>query len=267
MASFDEVRTASIKYFDGDELAADVFAAKYALVDKMGDYKETTPDQMHHRLAHEFARIEEKYDNPLNETEIYKLLENFRYVVPQGSPMSGVGNDFQIQSVSNCFVISSPEDSYGGILKTDQELVQLAKRRGGVGLDISTLRPKGLPTSNCAKTTDGIIVFMQRFSNSCREVAQNGRRGALMITLSCFGKNTQILTDDGWMSIQAIVDKRYAGRVWTDNGFKEITSHQTIADRAVYRVHTKNATIDVTADHEFMVHNLQTDDEYLKAGL
>lgn len=185
MATIDEVRAASKDYFGGDELAADIFATKYALVDRDGDYKETTPDQMHRRLAKEFARIEQKYVDPLSEEEIFKLFDHFRYVVPQGSPMSGVGNDFQIQSVSNCFVIPSPEDSYGGILKTDQELVQIAKRRGGVGLDISPLRPKGMVTSNCAKTTDGVGVFMQRFSNSCREVAQNGRRGALMITLSC----------------------------------------------------------------------------------
>jgi len=185
MPTIDEVRAASVEYFNGDELAADVFATKYALVDRAGDYKETTPDQMHHRMAREFARIEQKYDNPLDVEEIYSLFKDFRFIVPQGSPMSGVGNPYQIQSVSNCFVIPSPEDSYGGILKTDQELVQIAKRRGGVGLDVSTLRPKGMITSNCAKTTDGIGVFMQRFSNSCREVAQNGRRGALMMTVSC----------------------------------------------------------------------------------
>ncbi len=139
---------------------------------------------MHRRMAREFARIEKKYPNPLTEEEIFDLLDRFKYIVPQGSPMSGVGNPHQIQSLSNCFVVDSPADSYGGILKTDQEQVQIMKRRGGVGFDISTIRPSGLATSNAAKTTDGIGVFMERFSNSCREVAQGGRRGALMLTVS-----------------------------------------------------------------------------------
>jgi len=171
-------------YFDGDELAANVFITKYALTDKDGDIHETSPDDMHLRMAKEFARIEKKYPNPMSEDEILHLLKDFKYVVPQGSPMSGIGNPYQIQSLSNCFVIESPHDSYGGILKTDQELVQIAKRRGGVGFDLSTIRPKGLSTGNCARTTDGIEVFMDRFSNSCREVAQGGRRGALMLTIS-----------------------------------------------------------------------------------
>ncbi len=174
----------SKKYFGGDELAANVFVTKYALTDKDGNILESNPDQMHRRLAGEFSRVESKYPNPMSEDEIYQLLKDFRYVVPQGSPMSGIGNSHQIQSISNCFVIESPYDSYGGILKTDQELVQIAKRRGGVGFDISTIRPRGRTTANCARTTDGIEVFLDRFSNSCREVAQNGRRGALMITIS-----------------------------------------------------------------------------------
>ena len=174
----------SKKYFGGDELAANVFVTKYALTDKDGNILESNPDQMHKRLAGEFSRVESKYPNPMSEDEIYQLLKDFKYVVPQGSPMSGIGNTHQIQSISNCFVIESPYDSYGGILKTDQELVQIAKRRGGVGFDISTIRPRGRTTANCARTTDGIEVFLDRFSNSCREVAQNGRRGALMITIS-----------------------------------------------------------------------------------
>lgn len=174
----------SLSYFRGDELAANVFLTKYALTTKDGDILEGTPDDMHRRLAKEFARIEQAYPNPMSEDEIYSLFKDFKYVVPQGSPMSGIGNPFQIQSISNCFVIESPHDSYGGICKTDQELVQIAKRRGGVGFDISTIRPKGLSTGNCARTTDGIEVFMDRFSNSCREVAQGGRRGALMLTIS-----------------------------------------------------------------------------------
>jgi len=171
------------EYFEGDELAPDVFM-KYALRD--GDHLlETNPDMMHRRLASEFARIEAKYPNPMSEEEIYSLLKNFADVVPQGSPMSGIGNPHQLQSLSNCFVVDQPHDSYAGILFTDQEQVQIMKRRGGVGFDISTIRPKGQPTSNAARTTDGIGVFMERFSNSTREVAQGGRRGALMLTIDC----------------------------------------------------------------------------------
>lgn len=184
MVKFDEALESSIEYFDGDELAANVFVTKYALRDTDGVYHETTPDDMHKRLAKEFSRIESNYPNPMTEDEIYSLFKNFKYVVPQGSPMSGIGNPYQVQSISNCFVIPSPHDSYGGILTSDQELVQIAKRRGGVGFDLSTIRPIGLPTGNAARTTDGIEVFMDRFSNSCREVAQGGRRGALMMTIS-----------------------------------------------------------------------------------
>ncbi len=184
MHKLEDVISSSTEYFDGDDLAASVFATKYALCDRAGEYQERTPDDMHRRLAKEFSRIESKYANPLSEDEIYELFKEFKYIVPQGSPMAGIGNNNQIQSISNCFVIESPKDSYGGILKSDQELVQIAKRRGGVGFDISTLRPKGLSTGNAARTTDGIEVFMERFSNSTREVAQGGRRGALMITIS-----------------------------------------------------------------------------------
>lgn len=184
MVSFNDAMKSSKVYFGGDELSANVFVTKYALSTKDGDLLERTPDDMHRRMAQEFSRIEEKYPSPMSEDEIYNLFKDFKYVIPQGSPMAGIGNDHRIQSLSNCFVIESPYDSYGGILKTDQELVQIAKRRGGVGFDISTIRPKGLSTGNAAKTTDGIEVFMDRFSNSCREVAQGGRRGALMLTIS-----------------------------------------------------------------------------------
>jgi len=182
--TYDDVFEASLEYFGGDSLAASVFAGKYALQDEDGNYLELTPDDMHKRLASEFARIETKYPNSMDRQEIYNLFKDFKYVVPQGSPMSGIGNEAKIQSISNCFVIEAPEDSYGGILKTDQEQVQIMKRRGGVGFDISTIRPKGMSTSNAAGTTDGIEVFMDRFSNSCREVAQGGRRGALMLSVS-----------------------------------------------------------------------------------
>jgi ribonucleoside-diphosphate reductase alpha chain len=186
--TYTQVYEASIKYFDGDEFAAKVFADKYAMQNKNGEYLELTPEDMHHRLAREFARIENKYINPLSEDLIFSLLKKFKYIVPQGSPMSAIGNDYYLQSLSNCFVIqgvySDELDSYGGILLADQELAQLMKRRGGVGLDISGIRPKGMLTDNAARTTDGIAVFMERFSNTCREVAQNGRRGAEMQTIS-----------------------------------------------------------------------------------
>lgn len=184
MYDYQKVYESSLEYFGGDELAASVFAGKYALQNETGEYLELTPDDMHKRLAREFARIEQKYENPMSFSEIYGLFQGFRFVVPQGSPMSGVGNETKIQSLSNCFVIESPADSYGGILKADQEQVQIMKRRGGVGFDISSIRPKGMITSNAAKTTDGIEVFLDRFSNSCREVAQGGRRGALMLSIS-----------------------------------------------------------------------------------
>lgn len=181
--TFAETMASALDYFGGDELAAHTWVTKYALQDQSGAWIEKTPTEMHRRLAKEFARIEKKYPNPMSEETIFALLDRFRYVVPQGSPMSGIGNPSKIQSLSNCFVLESPEDSYGGILLTDQEQVQIMKRRGGVGFDLSTIRPKGLPTANAAHTTDGIEIFMDRFSNSCREVAQGGRRGALMLTL------------------------------------------------------------------------------------
>ena len=190
MSTRDEVYERSVEYFHGDTLAADVFL-KYALRDG-DDFVETSPDDMHHRLAREFARIEANYPDPMSEDEIYELLQDFRYVIPQGSPLSGIGNPYQIQSLSNCFVIDSANDSYAGILHTDQEQVQIMKRRGGVGHDVSNIRPRGMPTKNAARTTDGISVFMDRFSNSTREVAQGGRRGALMLTIDC--RHPEIMT-------------------------------------------------------------------------
>lgn len=181
--TYQEVRSASLEYFKGDGLAADVFAGKYALQDLKGNLYELTPADMHRRLAREFARIERNYPNPMSEDEIFDQFADWQ-VVPQGSPMSAIGNPFQVQSLSNCFVIASPHDSYGGIMRTDEEQVQIMKRRGGVGIDVSTIRPRGLAAANAARTTDGIGVFMERYSNTCREVAQGGRRGALMLTLS-----------------------------------------------------------------------------------
>ena len=174
----------SSKYFKGDELAASVFLNKYALKDSAGNLYEKTPADMHRRLASEIARIEKKYPKPLEETEIFNLIENFKYIIPQGGPMSGIGNDFQISSLSNCFVIGNDADSYGGIIKLDEEQAQLMKRRGGVGHDLSNIRPKGSPVKNSALTSTGIVPFMERYSNCTREVAQDGRRGALMLSLS-----------------------------------------------------------------------------------
>ena len=202
----EQAYQASLKYFNGDELASSVFVDKYALRTPKGDLLELTPTDMHRRIAKEFARIEKKYPNPMSEKDIFCLLADVDHldasqiekmsldelaaesrglgpIVPQGSPMSAIGNAFQYQSLSNCFVIQSPYDSYAGILKADQEQAQIMKRRGGVGFDISTIRPKGIVTANAARTTDGIGVFMERFSNTCREVAQGGRRGALMLTI------------------------------------------------------------------------------------
>ncbi|MFH0841423.1 MAG: adenosylcobalamin-dependent ribonucleoside-diphosphate reductase [Bacteroidota bacterium] len=184
--SHDEAVTASIEYFRGDELAARVWANKYALKDSFGNMYEKNPDDMHRRLAREIHRIELKYKNPLPEDLIYNVLRDFRYIVPQGGPMTGIGNDYQIASLSNCFVIGNDgsSDSYGGIMKVDQEQVQLMKRRGGVGHDLSHIRPKGTPVLNSALTSTGVVPFMERYSNSTREVAQDGRRGALMLSIS-----------------------------------------------------------------------------------
>lgn len=184
--SQEEAFQAALKYFDNDDLAARVWLNKYALKDSNGNIYELTPNDMHRRIAKEIARIEVRYPNPLSENEIFDLIKNFKYIVPQGSPMAGIGNPYQIASLSNCFVIGNDgeSDSYGGILKIDQEQVQLMKRRGGVGHDLSHVRPKGSPVKNSALTSTGIVPFMERYSNSTREVAQDGRRGALMLSVS-----------------------------------------------------------------------------------
>ena len=184
--SYDEAFRASLDYFAGDELAARVWVNKYAMKDSFGNIFEKSPADMHHRIASELARIERKYPNPVPEEEIFDLIDHFRYIIPAGSPMTGIGNDFQIASLSNCFVIGidGDADSYGAIMKEDEEQVQLMKRRGGVGHDLSRIRPKGSPVKNSALTSTGLVPFMERFSNSTREVAQDGRRGALMLSVS-----------------------------------------------------------------------------------
>ena len=184
--SYNEAVEASKKYFDGDDLAATVWVSKYALKDSYGHIYEKTPRDMHERIAAEIERIEKKYPNPMNRQEVFELLDHFRYIIPQGGPMTGIGNNFQAASLSNCFVIGhkNPADSYGGIFRMDEEQVQLMKRRGGVGHDLSHIRPTGSPVLNSALTSTGIVPFMERYSNSTREVAQDGRRGALMLTIS-----------------------------------------------------------------------------------
>lgn len=215
----DQAYQASLQYFGGDQLAAQVWVNKYALKDSDGNIYELTPDDMHHRIASEIARIENKYPSPMSEDEIFELLRHFKYVVPQGSPMAGIGNNYQVGSLSNCFVvgIDGKPDSYGGIMRIDQEQVQLMKRRGGVGHDLSHLRPKGSAVKNSALTSTGLVPFMERYSNSTREVAQDGRRGALMMTVSIkhpdaeafidakmtpgkvTGANVSVRIDDGFM--------------------------------------------------------------------
>lgn len=195
--TYNEAFEASKKYFEGDELAARVWATKYALKNSQGNYFELTPDDMHRRIAREIARIERKYKNPMDEQLLFDLMDHFRYLVPQGSPMAGIGNNLQVGSLSNCFVIGlkGEPDSYGGIIKIDEEQVQLMKRRGGVGHDLSHLRPKGAEVKNSALTSTGLVPFMERYSNSTREVAQDGRRGALMLTVSVKHPDSEAFVD------------------------------------------------------------------------
>ena len=224
----DEAFEASLKYFEGDELAARVWVNKYAMKDGLGNIYEKSPEDMHWRIANEIARIEKKYKNPLSSKDIFGLLDHFKYVVPAGSPMTGIGNDHQVASLSNCFVIGldGDADSYGAIMRIDEEQVQLMKRRGGVGHDLSHIRPCGSPVNNSALTSTGLVPFMERYSNSTREVAQDGRRGALMLSVSIkhpdsesfidakmtegkvTGANVSVKLDDEFMR-DAIEDKPY----------------------------------------------------------
>ena len=195
--TYDEAYQASLEYFAGDELAARVWVSKYAMKDSFGNIYEQSPEDMHWRLAREIARIENKYPNPMSEREVFDLLDHFRYIIPAGSPMTGIGNDHQIASLSNCFVIGieGDGDSYGAIMRLDEEQVQLMKRRGGVGHDLSQIRPKGSPVANSALTSTGLVPFMERYSNSTREVAQDGRRGALMLSVSIKHPDSEAFID------------------------------------------------------------------------
>ncbi len=257
--TYDEAYDASVRYFDGDELAARVWVTKYALKDSFGNLFEKTPDDMHRRLAREIARIEHNYPNPMSEDEVFGLMKDFRYIVPQGSPMTGIGNHLQVGSLSNCFVIGldGGPDSYGGIMKIDEEQVQLMKRRGGVGHDLSHIRPKGTPVKNSALTSTGLVPFMERYSNSTREVAQDGRRGALMMTVSIkhpdseafidakmtegkvTGANVSVRIDDDFM--QAAIDgKPYMQTYPVDPGSEPLVKKEVDA-AAIWRKIVHNA--------------------------
>ncbi|MDH6355565.1 ribonucleoside-diphosphate reductase alpha chain [Dysgonomonas sp. PH5-45] len=256
--TFDEAYGASLKYFNGDELAAKVWVNKYALKDAQGNIYELTPEDMHWRLANEIGRIEDKYENSLSKQELYDLFNQFKYIVPQGSPMTGIGNNFQVASLSNCFVIGmdGSADSYGAIIHIDEEQVQLMKRRGGVGHDLSHIRPKGSPVKNSALTSTGLVPFMERYSNSTREVAQDGRRGALMLSVSIkhpdaesfidakleqgkvTGANVSVKIDDEFM--QAVVDKTKYSQQYPINSDSPTTVKDIEAD-ALWRKIVHNA--------------------------
>ena len=256
--SYDEAFQTSLKYFDGDELAARVWVSKYAMKDSFGNIYEVSPTDMHHRIAKEIARIESKYANPMNEQEVFSLLDHFRYIIPAGSPMTGIGNDHQVASLSNCFVIGieGDADSYGAIMRLDEEQVQLMKRRGGVGHDLSQIRPKGSPVNNSALTSTGLVPFMERYSNSTREVAQDGRRGALMLSVSIkhpdseafidakmtegkvTGANVSVKIDDAFM--QAAIDgKPYTQQFPIDSADPQVKKE--ISAKALWQKIVHNA--------------------------
>ena len=256
--SYEEAYEASLNYFEGDELAARVWVNKYAMKDSFGNIYERSPQDMHWRIANEIARIENKYKNPLTSEQVFQLLDHFRYIVPAGSPMTGIGNDFQVSSLSNCFVVGldGDADSYGAIMRIDEEQVQLMKRRGGVGHDLSHIRPKGSPVNNSALTSTGLVPFMERYSNSTREVAQDGRRGALMLSVSIkhpdseafidakmtegkvTGANVSVKIDDEFMQA-AVNDTDYVQQFPIDSQQPEVS--KTIRARELWEKIVHNA--------------------------
>ncbi len=239
--SYDEAYKATLDYFNGDELAARVWVSKYALKDSFGNIYELTPDDMHHRIASEIARIEAKYSNPMSADEIFSYMKDFRYIVPQGSPMTGIGNNYQIGSLSNCFVIGidGNPDSYGGVIRIDEEQVQLMKRRGGVGHDLSHIRPKGTAVKNSALTSTGLVPFMERYSNSTREVAQDGRRGALMLTVSIKHPDSEAFID-AKLTEGKITGANVSVRI-DDNFMKAATEDTTYTQ--CYPIDSENPTV------------------------
>lgn len=258
--TYDEAFSSSLRYFDGDELAARVWVSKYAMKDSFGNIFEQSPCDMHHRIAREIARIENNYPNPMSEDEVFGLLDHFRYIVPAGSPMTGIGNDHQVASLSNCFVIGldGNADSYGAIMRIDEEQVQLMKRRGGVGHDLSHIRPKGSPVNNSALTSTGLVPFMERYSNSTREVAQDGRRGALMLSVSIkhpdseafidakmvegkvTGANVSVKIDDAFMEA-ALNDKPYVQQFPIDADGQDVKVKKEIRARQLWQKIVHNA--------------------------
>ncbi|MBU1369400.1 MAG: adenosylcobalamin-dependent ribonucleoside-diphosphate reductase, partial [Bacteroidetes bacterium] len=259
----DEVLKASTAYFKGDVLAANVWMNKYALKDSQGNIYELTPDDMHRRLAYEIARIEQKYPNPLSEDEIYNVLKEFKYIVPQGSPMAGIGNNFQVSSLSNCFVIGNDgnSDSYGGIMKIDQEQVQLMKRRGGVGHDLSHIRPTGSPVKNSALTSTGVVPFMERYSNSTREVAQDGRRGALMLSISVKHPDAEKFID-AKLELGKVTGANVSVRI-TDEFMQAVVEDKPFVQQ--YPIDAQNPTYKVETDAKKLwdkiIHNAWTSAE------
>lgn len=255
--SYEEAFNASCEYFRGDELAARVWVNKYALKDSFGNIYEKTPNDMHRRLAKELARIESKYNNPMSEDEIFDLIKDFKYIIPQGSPMAGIGNNYQVGSLSNCFVIGldGTPDSYGGIIKIDEEQVQLMKRRGGVGHDLSHIRPKGSPVKNSALTSTGLVPFMERYSNSTREVAQDGRRGALMLSVSIKHPDSEAFID-AKMTEGKVTGANVSVRI--DDEFMKAVEAQTEYTQT-YPIDSENPkykkTIDAVALWRKIVHN------------
>jgi len=253
--TFEEAMKASTAYFNGDELAANVWINKYALKDSAGNIYEKSPDDMHKRLASEIARIEKKYKNPKTEKEIYDLLKNFKYIIPQGGPMSGIGNNYQVSSLSNCFVIGTHADSYGGIMKMDEEQAQLMKRRGGVGHDLSHIRPKGSPVMNSALSSTGIVPFMERYSNSTREVAQDGRRGALMLSVSVKHPDAEDFID-AKMELGKVTGANVSVRI-TDDFMKAVVSKEKFTQQYPLDTTTPKMTKEVDAQRIWnkIIHN------------
>ena len=253
--TFEEAMKASTQYFNGDELAANVWINKYALKDSAGNIYEQSPDDMHKRLASEIARIEKKYENPASEKEIYALLKNFKYIIPQGGPMSGIGNNYQVSSLSNCFVIGTHADSYGGIMKMDEEQAQLMKRRGGVGHDLSHIRPKGSPVMNSALSSTGIVPFMERYSNSTREVAQDGRRGALMLSVSVKHPDAEDFID-AKMELGKVTGANVSVRI-TDDFMKSVLSGKKFTQQYPIDAATPKMTkeVDATKIWNKIIHN------------
>jgi len=261
----DQLKKSALEYFQGDALAANVWLNKYALKIN-GNYAEISPNDTINRITNEIHRVENKFPNPLSYEEIHNNLEYFKNFIFGGSILFGLGNKYQITSLGNCFFIDNGADSYGGIFNLDETMAQLMKRRGGVGATIENYRPSGAIVNNSAQTSTGAISFMDRFSSTTREVAQDGRRGALMI--SCFAPNTFVKTDIGWEYITNTIKRWKNGEnpfAWTHNGLKEIENVQEFPETNIYEVICENGkTIKVTGDHEFEVKNIDTNKEYLK---